>query len=34
MKISQAVVIGALFGTMSINEVVNAIEVQANHESK
>jgi len=26
MKISQAVVIGALFGTMSINEVVNAIE--------
>jgi len=26
MKISQVVVIGALFGTMSINEVVNAIE--------
>ena len=30
MKISQAVVISALFGTMSINEVVNAIEVEVN----
>lgn len=34
MKISQAVVIGALLGTMSINEVVNAIEVESRQESK
>jgi hypothetical protein len=34
MKISQAIVIGALLGTMSINEVVNAIEVQAHQESQ
>jgi len=27
MKVSQAIVIGALLGTMSINEVANAIEV-------
>jgi len=27
MKVSQAIVISALLGTMSINEVANAIEV-------